>query len=240
MVSLVLGKSLLTPKSLCDPEMKSKTVILLDYSESVPKQTADAILERTWKFIEENVQEGELVSLFALSNNSVHDLEAKFSACKPRRDGNSGIESVKKVKKEFLQKFEKPLRAELAKPIPNGDESPIAQALIDLSLDDKHFRAKEVTRLLIFSDMLENSPKFSFYHPNGKRDCSQFVQKFRSTRVGSTERPKFNNTVVNINYIPRHNLGADVFQCRAYFWNWFFGDNKCKGDFCVNPDEMPG
>lgn len=244
---LVVGKALISPKPTCDPSIQAKTVIVLDHSEAVPAQTAEAIVERTWEFIEKNVREGELVSVFTLSQLSKKNLKATFSACKPRKTGNRSIESEKKVAKEFQEKFQKPLRNELAKPIASSDESPIAQALIDLSLDDKHFRSTDVTRLLIYSDMLENTPNFSFYKQLASKDCKSFIQRFRDTRAGSVALPIFHNADVYINYIPRHNLSAQVFECRTLFWNWFFSNNQCKVNpngkmesVCLTPDNLPG
>lgn len=240
LVALLGAKIMFTPKPICDPAIKAKTVIVIDQSETVPKQTADAIVERTWQFVDERVQEGELVSVFTLSQLSKNNLAATFSACKPRKLGNRSVESEKKVEKEFREKFQKPLRKELAKPITESDESPIAQALIDLSLDDKHFRSADVTHLLVYSDMLENTPKFSFYKPLPHRDCKAFVERFRETRAGSVARPTFKNADIYLNIIPRHSQPPATFECRGAFWNWFFGDNKCKGEFCVTPDNLPG
>lgn len=239
-LGLLLGGNLLvSPKPTCDPEVKAKTVIVLDHSESVPTQTIEAIVERTWQFIDTHTLEGELVSVFTLSQLSKKNLKATFSACKPRKDGNRSIEDVKRLKRDFEEKFKKPLRNELSAKIQESDESPIAQALIDLSLDDKHFRSADVTRLLVFSDFIENTPKFSMYKC---QDGGDAIQLFRDSRVGSVERPSFANTDIRMNFIPRHNITRSVLQCRDKFWIWFFGDMKgsCKNPVCLTPDDLPG
>ncbi len=235
---LFAAKLLISPRPTCDPEIKARIVILLDHSESVSTQTMDAIVERAWQFIDTQTLEGELVSVFTLSELSKKNLQASFSACKPRKDGNRSIEDVRRIKHDFEEKFKHPLNNELAAKITDSDESPIAQALIDLSLDDKHFRSTDVTHLLIFSDFIENTPKFSMYKCH---DATEAIQLFHHSRIGSVERPSFTNTDIRMNIIPRHNISSAALACRDKFWLWFFGDmkdtNKKSG---LNHDNLPG
>jgi hypothetical protein len=237
--ALLVSKAVLTPPPVCDPAIKSKTVILLDYSEEVSTQTMDSIIGRAWKMIDEEVPEGEQVSVYSLSKATKKDFKPLFSACKPRKTGSRTTEDVKRVRREFDEKFMKPLRAELSAPIPGSDESPIAQALIDLSLDDLRFRSSDVTRLVVFSDFMENTSKFSMYKCSNPVDA---VNQFRASRIGAVERPKFNNVDVRMHIIPRTNISKPALQCRDRFWMWFFGDNQgtCKKDSCLSPDHLPG
>ena len=74
LVMILILKQVLSPPPICDPNIKSKTVILLDHSETVSAQTADAIVERAWKHIEENVPAGELVSIYEVTKLSKTNL----------------------------------------------------------------------------------------------------------------------------------------------------------------------
>jgi len=230
---LLAAKLIFSPAPVCDPSVKSKTVILIDHSEEVAVQTIDAIVERAWKFIDETAKEGELISVFNLTKSSKKELRPTFFACKPRKDGSRGTEDVRRIKRDFEEKFKKPLRAQLSAPISGSDESPIAQVIIDLSLDDAHFRSADVTRLLIFSDFLENTPGYSMYKC---ADPSQTVNAFRASRLGAVERPIFRKVDVQMNIIPRQKIGRSILQCRDKFWAWFFGDNKGS----LIPDYLPG
>lgn len=231
-------KLFLTKKPVCDPGVKSKTVILIDRSEGVASQTIEAIVNRTWAHIEENVNVGELVTIYDLTQDSKNNLKPIFEACKPRSDGSQLTENVKQVKREFSN-FKKNLTSELANPIKGSNESPIAQAIIDLSLDTKHFQSKELTKLLVFSDFMENTAKFSLYKCS---DAKRSIQEFRSSKTGSQERPEFKNTEVQMHIIPRDNITKTALQCRAIFWNWFFGDNSggCGKSSCQTPTYLPG
>ena len=175
--ALLFGKTIITPKPVCDPSIKSKTVILLDHSEGVPTQTMNEIVDRAWEMIDKEVPEGELVSVFSLDKLSKRDFKPSFSACKPRIDGSRTTEDIRRIRRDFEDKFKKPLMTALAAPISGADESAIAQALIDLSLDDVRFRSNDVTRLSIFSDFLENTPGFSMYKcTNPAGAVSQFLE----------------------------------------------------------------
>ena len=49
LIVILILKQVLSPPPICDPNIKSKTVILLDHSETVAVQTVDTIVERAWK-----------------------------------------------------------------------------------------------------------------------------------------------------------------------------------------------
>lgn len=235
--ALLSAKVFITPQPVCDPNAKSKTVILLDHSDGVATQTSDVIVERAWQVIEHEVKDGEMVSVFSVSKLSKNDLKPSFAQCKPRQDGSRTTEDVKRLKREFEEKFKKPLRSELATPIEGSEESPIAQAIIDLSLHDTQFRS-DSTRLIVFSDFLENTPGFSVYKCT---DPDKAIEAFRASRLGAVERPSFRNVDVRMNIIPRHNVTKPMLKCRDKFWPWFFGDNKdCKHASCLTPDYLPG
>jgi len=241
LISLLILKQVLTSPPVCDPNIKSKTVILLDHSEAMPRQTVDAIVERVLRHIATNVPAGELVSIFEITKLSKVNLRPLFSACKPRSDGSQYTENIKKVNRDFVN-FNKKIQEELETPIKSSSEpveSPIAQAIIDLSLDDKHFRSNDLTKLLIFSDFLEYTPKFSLYSCTDRR---QSVKEFRSSRTGAVERPTFKHTEVQMHIIPRVISNKISVQCRDEFWIWFFGDNQgsCKKEACLGRDDLPG
>lgn len=240
---IIVAKAWITPEPDCELGQPRKTVILLDRSEDMEPKTVSAIVARAMSVIEEQVQVGELVSVFTVSDDTKSVMMPIFSACKPRKTGNMAVENVKAVQRKFSEKFEKPLRDTLRGKFKASKESPIAQELIDLSLNDLYFRAREKTRLVIFSDMLENTPGHSFYEgvPSGrKRDCPEFIERFKRKHPGTVARPSFKNLNVQLNIIPRTSLPATTFQCRDEFWLWFFGDNTCKDSVCMQkPDYLP-
>lgn len=227
------------PKPACDPNVKVKTVIVIDRSEPVASQTLDAIFERAWTYIELNVPTRGLVSVFQVTKESKKNLQPLFEECKPPNEGSELVENVNRIKLVY-ENYKKKLRDELSKPVidlKDAVESPIAQVIIDLSLDDKHFRSSEETKLIVFSDFFEYTPQFTLY---ACTNAQQAIEKFRQSKSGSMERPTFRNVTVDMHIIPRANVSKSSLQCRTIFWNWFFGDLTCSKDICLNSDYLPG
>jgi hypothetical protein len=236
---IVFLKFFLTKPELCDPNVKSKTVILIDRSEGVAKQTLSEVVNRSLALVaSDQVKEGEKVSIFDISAGSKRNLQPVFEGCKPRNTGNAAIENVKKVRRDF-KKFRETLEEHVSKEITGSAESPIAQAITDISLNHKYFVSDDVTHLFIFSDMLENtnSPKFSLYSCTSGKEA---IENYRSLKTGTMVRPKFENVQIDLNLIPRAGMSKEIVSCRDLFWAWFFGDTTCKSAACLKSTYLPG
>jgi hypothetical protein len=218
----------------CFSQVNTSTVILLDHSEHVSTQTAAEMKDRVLNHIKTNVVPGDLVSVYSVSNLSRSNLTPLFKRCKPKEDGNRLTEGVAKIQKDYLQKFEKPLINAIERKFEETAESPIAQALTDISLS-KSLRS-EKNFLIVYSDMLENTAGFSMY---SCQDPTGGIDKFRDSRRGTKERPTFKNTMVSIHLIPREGQSKTTIACRDRFWMWFFGDNEGENSG-LNLDMLPG
>lgn len=208
----------------CVGTVTANTVIVLDHSEALPQQTLAEISARALAHVQNKVQLNERVTVFNVSDHSKKELVPTFSRCKPAREGNRAIENTRGLEKAFNETFLEPLQAVLkAEPV-GAKESPVAQALIDISLT--HYLRGERNSLLVFSDMLENTSKFSMY---GCTDAKQAVTRFRESRKGAQERPQFRRTSVSLNMIPRLDVAKPTLKCRDQVWEWFFGDNEGDG-----------
>ena len=113
-------------------------------------------------------------------------------------------------------------------------ESPIAQALTDISLS--HYLRGRSNTLVVFSDLLEHTAQFSMYRCSSATDP---VKAYRETRRGALERPSFRNTRIVVNLVPRFGYGVETLRCRDQFWPWFFGDSQGE-QASVTFDYLPG
>ena len=218
----------------CIGEPSESVVILLDQSEGVSAQTRDEIVSRAMKYVEDSTSANSLVSVFTISALTKQRLEPVFSRCRPKNTGNRVHENVRSIARRFSEGFEKPLRDSLGIPDTGSAQSPIAQALSDLSRT-RYLRGTRNT-VLVFSDMLENTESFSLYHC---ADASGVISQFRESRRGAVERPTFRNTRVVLNVIPRMGLSRETLKCRDTLWVWFFGDDV--GPYAgVSIDYLPG
>jgi hypothetical protein len=218
----------------CPAIIARSTAIVIDRSDDTPSQTLDEIVARTKRFVAEGAQEGELVSLFEISGASRTSLKPVFSGCVPQRDGNDLYENRRKIQRTFSDRFAKPLEAALATKPVRSDSSPISEAVIDLSASQ--YLSAPANRLIVFSDMLQNSDNATLY---GCTAAKAAISEFRSRRAGAIERPTFRNTAVELNVIPREGIGAETVKCRDGFWAWFFGDNE-GADAGLTMKMLPG
>lgn len=219
----------------CGKEISGKTVIVLDTSDEVATQTRKEILDRVRDVIDRKVREGDLVSVFTVSELSKKNLVPAFAYCKPRRTGNEFTENPRMLERNYLTRFQRPLQDVMQAPIQGSKQSPIAQSLIDLSLSD-FVRSKGNTNLIVFSDLMEYTDKFSLYK------CAagnQAIRSFRDSRGATVARPTFHNVDVQLNIIPRGDVNAAVGRCRDTFWAWFFGDDDGPGAR-FTPTNLPG
>lgn len=218
----------------CIGQPSASTAIVIDHSETIPSQTLAEIKARVLRHINEKVADNELVYVFYISELSKKRLEPKFRHCKPSRHGNRLTQDVKTLEKRYTREFLDPLLAAVSAPPADAKESPIAQAVIDLSLSESLRSSRN--SLLVFSDLLEHTNRFSLLNCN---DGLNAVAGFRASRKGSQERPKFANTSVWLNVIPRDNVSKNTLKCSEYMWAWFFGDNEGAAA-SLTKDYLPG
>lgn len=209
----------------CLSDIARKTVIVIDRSDDTPRQTVEEIAARIRNYVGGTAQENELISIFEVSEGARTALSPIFSACVPKKDGSDLYEHRASIKKFYEQRFARPLADALSRPATTSKSSPIAEVLTDLSASD--VMQSSNTRLMVFSDMLQNSSNGSLY---GCRDGRSAIATYKRNRSGSIERPEFHNTSVELHLVPREGLDPAAVQCRARFWTWFFGNNEGSGE----------
>ena len=218
----------------CAGTPDTNTVIVVDRSEGISTQTLDEIRARALSFVADSTVENERITVFTVSDLSKDSLVPLISLCRPPMSGNQFTQNVQSIQKQFRDKFEAPMEAALQLKSGSSPESPIAQALIDIS-STRYLRGRRNT-LLVFSDMLENTKAFTLYGCQTPKDV---VGRFRHSRLGGVERPSFVNTKVVLNLIPRATRTPTALGCRDSLWVWFFGDDKGP-DAGVRLDYLPG
>lgn len=204
---------------LCMGTVTRNTVFLLDYSEEISDQTLDEIKARALSYIDQKVKVGEKVTIFTVSELSKSSLRPVVSVCKPDENGSRLTEDVRHIKKRYRSEFLTPVSDALSRRPTSSKESPIAQALTDISLTQ--YLRGEQNSLLVFSDMLENTNRFSLYKC---QSSEQSISRYRASRMGAMERPQFKSTNVQLHLIPREGSSLEMLQCRDRLWAWFFGD----------------
>ena len=218
---VILGKRPVPDAYNCVGEPSASTVMVFDRSEGIAAQTLDEMKARAAEYIRDSVSDNERVTIFTVDDSSGYALRPVMSLCRPPNSGSELTENVRLIKKRYADRFQRPIDSALSHIAGNGRESPIAQALTDIALSQ--YLGSPRNTLLVFSDLLENTNRFSLYKCVSP---GAVVQEFKATRVGARERPMFRNTHVYLNVIPRLDYPAVVSRCRDAFWPWFFGDDS--------------
>ncbi len=234
----VLRPPTINPVTLCASEPVTSTVVVLDRTDLSAVQTTDEIRRRIQKHVE-TMAAGDRLSVFTVDDLSPTSLIPQFDKCKPDTEYNELVQDVNAAKKRDKIRFFDPLERVLAAEHASAKQSPIAEALIDLSRSS-YLRAKANNQLLIFSDMIQHKPPATML---ACTNSEEFVDTFKRGRVGGTQRPAFANLTVQLHVIPRSGLAAAGDSCRTYFWNWFFGDAVFTGTTPPSAliwDQLPG
>lgn len=206
----------------CLAIISGKTVFVIDQSDSLSSQTRSEILARVTKIINEKVKVGDLVSVFSITELSKKNLIPMFSYCKQQQTAEGPAQTQRYVTANYSKKFMQPLFAAINSPIIGSKQSPIAQAMIDLSLSD-YLKHPASSRLVVFSDFMEFTERFSLYSRVSDKEA---IAKFRLSRGASVARPTFSGVDVQLHIIPRAEIDTMTGKSRDMFWKWFFTDNN--------------
>ncbi len=217
----------------CLGEFARSTVVILDRTEAMTGQTQDEIYRRIQRAIGDEgvVRTGDMVAVFTIDDLTRKQFKPIFSHCKPRASGSELTESPRAIATRKKRDFDEPLRKVLNEPVGEAAESRIAEALIDLSRTH-YLRAPDGVKLLVYSDLLQNSTSLSMYHCTS---TAQAIVGFKAGQQGAVQRPTFEKVSIVLNVVPRPGLSGTTVACRDGFWNWFFGDSRGS----VDQDALP-
>lgn len=158
--------------TLCEisDELPPHTAVIIDKTDEYNAQQADliaAIIRRT----SERLEIGERFSLFELDENGQFDPRGEFSYCNPGRGNqvNPLFQNPEQMEQRFNEKFGSRLEATLQdlvepKEAPN---SPVLEALARLGQTEAFSDLAPARRIVIISDMLQNSDVFTAYGGGG-------------------------------------------------------------------------
>lgn len=158
--------------TLCEisDELPPHTAVIIDKTDEYSEQQADliaAIIRRT----SDRLAIGERFSLFELDQNGQFDPRGEFSYCNPGRGNqvNPLFRNPEQMERQFNEKFGNRLEASLEdlvvpKEAPN---SPVLEALARLGQTEAFSDQAPQRRIVIISDMLQNSDVFTAYGGGG-------------------------------------------------------------------------
>ena len=158
--------------SLCviSDELPPHTAIILDKTDEYTKVQSDliaAIIRRTG----DKLEVGERLTLFELDAKGRFDPRGRFSLCNPSRGAqvNPLFRNPEQIEERYLERFEAPLDDVLVDLIEpkEAPSSPILEAIARLAQTENFSRDAPSRKIVIVSDMLQNSDTFSAYGGSG-------------------------------------------------------------------------
>lgn len=214
------------PDSLC-PQAGAlgQVVVLIDQSTEFDFIQKEAFKTYIKKVAEKEVKEGERLTAFILEEDIKQASIPVFDKCNPG-DGstkNQWTENPEKYAKFYKDKYLTEWLNIEKRLIPQSDlkSSPIMEMLQLVSIDG--FRKYNITgrkRLIIISDMLQNTPTFSQYRAQVN------FEQFKKTDYFQKVRTKFEAVDVELMYL----MHSPQLQTRghAIFWEDYFREMGAK------------
>ena len=158
--------------TLCEisDELPPHTAVIIDKTDEYSVEQAGliaAIIRRT----RDRLEIGERLTLFELDENGQFDPRGEFSLCNPGRGDqvNALFRNPEQIEARFNEKFDQPMERILEdlvvpKEAPN---SPVLEALARLGQTEAFSDRAPQRRIVIISDMLQNSDVFTIYGGGG-------------------------------------------------------------------------
>lgn len=189
---------------------RKHTVVLIDQTDTLSAHCATQ-LELYLKDLPESMEPGEMVSLFAVDANSDITVSPLLSEVNPGSNVNEWLENYELKRQLFDKEFVKPITAIAGevKSRPDSKTSPIIETINRIATWHKFSDKVSVRRMVIYSDMLQNS-----------RHCSDYTHSkaVHPASLGCPDLEPLWGVDVDLRYILRR--GKSHLQTDAHRKNW--------------------
>ena len=210
------------PETLCRSEdgPSSITAILLDRTDSFSAITKSDLEVQIWNRLNE-IEENHEISLFSVEPTQEKSLDPIIQVCNPGDPENVNhlTQSEAIIRRNWQQKFRQPLEEVLRSLLDEKEapSSPIMESIQSVSIT--HFqdtkRRSVPRRLIIISDLLQNSDAISFY-----RDQPDF-NRFKKTPESRGLNPDLRGVDVEMWLIQRRQpQQGDGRTLLKFFQSW--------------------
>lgn len=189
--------SLFDPNTGCRLAGESDSIVIfIDKTDSYPVGVVEKIDEIVTKIILQS-NRGAEITLYTIDDEDIYGRAPIFQGCNPgtREKHNPLISNQKKMQENFEDSFRNPFRSLLEEILVESEheKSPIFEDLISL----QGFDGGSDRRVVVFSDMMQNSNLASIYSQKGK----EFMQSLLSYDLSSLDEVE-----IDFYIIPRKKL----------------------------------
>ena len=219
---------------LLSDELPPHTAIILDKTDEYDESQADliaALIRRS----RDRLEVGERLSMFELDAEGQFDPRGEFSLCNPGRGGqvNPLFRNPRMIEERYATLFETPMDAvidDLVVP-KEAPSSPILEAMARLGQTENFSPDAPARRIVIVSDMLQNSDLFSAYGGGGTlpanmpraRDVAEAVERRYGRSLSGVD--------LEIRLIPRGRYTDMQRGALKEYWNEVFSELGLQADW---------
>jgi hypothetical protein len=207
------------PQTFCPKDGEyPRTAVLLDASDSLSASQTKAVGEYL-RDLRARLEEREWLGLFVLRADNLVLPSPEIARCNPGSDANPLYENPRLVRRRFEEEFRRPLEdalSRLAQSENPQDESPILEMVEAVALD-RNFDFTRKRRLIIVSDMLQNTAAYSHYR--GAPDFAAFRESGYGRRFMELS---LLGAEVEILYLKREKTRDLQTTAHIRFWEDFF------------------
>ncbi len=205
---------------LANRPLVAHAVLIVDKTDAMtPSQ--QAYLLQVVQDLKRELADFERFSIYAISNRHEQLPQPLISLCNPgtAKSANILVRTPSKVQAEFDERFDKPVRA-VIESLDRTDEarlSPIVETIRTITLMGSFGSSIESRRLVIFSDMIQNT-HYSHFDVAPNFDDYFLNPKYRNMR------PDLDGVDVSILYITRKEYARVQSPQHIDFWRRFFDE----------------
>ena len=201
-----------------------RTAVLVDATDSLSESQVKAVVEEI-NALRDRIALHEWVGIFVLNEDNLTLPAPEIALCYPgdRSTANPLIRNPELIQRQYEKKFQRPMESAIEQlaQAPPQSTSPIHEMIQAVALD-RNFDSTKKRRLIVVSDMLQNTPpEYSHY-----RDGADF-SAWRNSAHGR-KFPEFSLLCVEVEilYLKRTDDSARAAQNRGHvrFWEDYFAE----------------
>ncbi|MEL6858952.1 MAG: hypothetical protein AAFO74_11230 [Pseudomonadota bacterium] len=207
------------------------TAIIIDKTDEYSEQQAGliaAVIRRS----RDRLEVGERFTLFELDQFGQFDPRGEFSLCNPGRGDqvNALFRNPERIEDRFNEKFDRPLQTVLEdlvvpKEAPN---SPVLEAMARLGQTEAFSDRAPARRIVIISDMLQNSDAFTAYGGGGEMPATMPGAIDVADAILRRFGDSLNGVSLEIRLIPRQRYVDMQRGALKDYWNQVFDELGVK------------
>lgn len=196
------------------------TALLVDKTDPLTASQVDR-LDSLIKRVKNSLVKQERFSIFVLQDEDVFFSKPVFSLCNPgtRNDANQVIENPTRIQQRFEKKFGEPL-SKILVDLQKGSVaqfSPVMEMIRHVATSPEFQASSENRRLIVFSDLLQNVPRYSHYSEL-LLDGTEAFGRLRATRYFDSVSTDLSGLIVDLVYLQRDNGRRIQGEEHLAFW----------------------